>query len=514
MSFAQAEVKAAVKTPEKREVAVSQPKKSSVIQPAKSPSHHIVQLQKTIGNQAVQKLIESGFLQAKLRIGLPPDEYEREADKAANAIMRVSKPRIQRQTEIEEEKEILQTSVSGGRSPETTGNFEFSIQSLKLGGEPLPESVRTFFEPRFGCDLSEVRVHTDSRSACAANALNALAFTSGHDIFFGTGEYKPDRTSGKKLLAHELTHAIQQRHSVGNALMFKRNAEEPKITFKLGMKVTEHPDGRLEVEVVKPWKAGSGAASTYLGMARVAGIDPKLLASELVNSGAYKSLEHVRKVFFVGTRIVIKNGKIISVSTRGKGYEFVEEAWAPARLPERIVFYPPKSSDPTEIILGLRAEKIHEKHKEVPIERMESIKSVFDYLDKIPERYKELSGVKRVAPFISELHFLGHGKPGRFKFGPSSYSTEDLKKIESGKAERHLKPNALIKLDGCEVAAYPDGKRFMCEVGRVFFGNKPGSIWASRGIVVAGESAGNEPITVEWPDCKKEIRRDESLGIP
>ena len=84
------------------------------------------------------------------------------------------------------------------------------MQSLRGGGYPLPASLNRFFEPRFGADLSHVRLHTDNRAQEMARAVNAKAFTLGSDIVFGKGEYNPNTFEGKKLLGHEMTHVIQQ----------------------------------------------------------------------------------------------------------------------------------------------------------------------------------------------------------------------------------------------------------------------------------------------------------------
>ena len=95
----------------------------------------------------------------------------------------------------------------------STLNYDSSlnIEKLKGQGQPLPMPVRAFFEPRFGYDFSQVRVHTDSRASESARAVNALAYTVGRDIVFGSGQYMLGTESGKRLLAHELTHVVQQR---------------------------------------------------------------------------------------------------------------------------------------------------------------------------------------------------------------------------------------------------------------------------------------------------------------
>jgi hypothetical protein len=81
-------------------------------------------------------------------------------------------------------------------------------------GCPLDPVIRAFFEPRFGCDLSRVRVHTGPKAGSAAAVLDARAFTVGWDVVFGDGEYCPHSPSGKWLLAHELAHVVQQRDRV------------------------------------------------------------------------------------------------------------------------------------------------------------------------------------------------------------------------------------------------------------------------------------------------------------
>jgi hypothetical protein len=194
-----------------------------------SPVDQVLYLQRTIGNQAVQQLIKSGTLQAKLRIGQPGDKYEQEADREAEQVMRMPEPTVAsggapqnkracpgceeeelRRQQIEEEEEELQAKATSGNIPEVNPNLESQIQSLKGGGQPLSANERSFFEPLFGRDFSQVRVHTDVPAAESAGAVNARAFTIGQDVVFGAGQYASRTDSGQKLLAHELTHVVQQ----------------------------------------------------------------------------------------------------------------------------------------------------------------------------------------------------------------------------------------------------------------------------------------------------------------
>ena len=275
-------VQVAAKQPKvKRENLASHSRNAVQSQSMSSPIERILFLQRTIGNQAVQRLIKSGTMQAKVRIGKPGDKYEQQADRVADAVMQMPEPGVQRQVEPEEEEETLQTKplanqitplvqvqrqeeteeedeetlqakplakeitplvqrqvdpeeeeeelqakTTSGRIPEVQPNIESRIHSLKGGGQSLSENDRTFFEPRFGHDFSQVRVHTNLHSANTAQAINSKAFTVGRDVVFGVGQYSPETSSGKRLLAHELTHVVQQRqeHSRSNLVVRRQPA--------------------------------------------------------------------------------------------------------------------------------------------------------------------------------------------------------------------------------------------------------------------------------------------------
>ena len=83
---------------------------------------------------------------------------------------------------------------------------------VRAPGQPLDEDTRAFFEPRFGHNFSGVRIHTDATAASTANALSARAYTVGQNIAFAAGQYRPATEAGLKLIAHELTHTVQQTH--------------------------------------------------------------------------------------------------------------------------------------------------------------------------------------------------------------------------------------------------------------------------------------------------------------
>lgn len=134
---------------------------------------------------------------------LSGDRYEQEADHIADQVMRQS---------------------SG------SGETAHTQHAPGKGGQPLPQSLRAFFEPRFGYDFSQVRVYPDATRA--ASEAQARAFTHGRDIHFNSGQYAPATREGQWLLAHELTHVIQQRDLPNNQFI-QRKPDGPKTpTFR------------------------------------------------------------------------------------------------------------------------------------------------------------------------------------------------------------------------------------------------------------------------------------------
>ena len=164
-------------------------------------------------------------MQAKLKIGQPGDKYEKEADRVAEEIMGRPEPgpllarsnckpceeELRRQpVEEEEEEEFVQAKEATGQLTQASPDLAGQIKGLSGKGQPLPESERVFFEPRLGYDLSRVRFHADEQAEELTRSVNARAFTLGQHIFFGAGEYALGVEEGRRLLAHELTHVIQQ----------------------------------------------------------------------------------------------------------------------------------------------------------------------------------------------------------------------------------------------------------------------------------------------------------------
>jgi len=208
-------------------------------------------LQQTHGNRYVGRLA----VQAKLRLGPAGDRYEQEADRVAQrvvetisssdqnsvqrqedeeeleeedvlaaqrqmegAILSPGQGSVQRQVDEEdlEEDEELQRKVSGaGYAPVAEGadvgpDLESAIRGARGRGQPLSDRVRQPMERAFGADFGGVRVHTDGEADSLNRSIQARAFTTGQDIFLRQGEYRPGSSEGQRLLAHELTHVVQQ----------------------------------------------------------------------------------------------------------------------------------------------------------------------------------------------------------------------------------------------------------------------------------------------------------------
>ena len=190
-------------------------------------------------------------IQAKLRVGAVDDPSEREADRIADQIMRMPNPSIAATPvlgaadgplirrkcaacEEEEKGQLLQTKPLGTlKASPTLGEAPPIVHDvLRSPGRPLDASTRSFYERIFGRDMRSVRIHADRASAAAAHSLNARAFTVGTDVVFEANEFAPGSQVGKALLAHELTHVLQQSDGVPSLRRKALTEEEKKEDLK------------------------------------------------------------------------------------------------------------------------------------------------------------------------------------------------------------------------------------------------------------------------------------------
>ena len=180
------------------------------------------------------KLLDKGFIRAKLAIGSPGDAFEREADRTAERVMRMSLP-VCPECPEREEPEGIRTKPERDSVPSVGPGLESQVQTVRAGGNPLPAPVLSYFEPRFGFNFSHVRVHTDDRAAEAVRRINSRAFTLGRDIVFGAGQYAQGSRKGQWLLAHELTHVLQQKSAGPSTepMIHRESRAEPSNLQKL-----------------------------------------------------------------------------------------------------------------------------------------------------------------------------------------------------------------------------------------------------------------------------------------
>lgn len=175
-----------------------------------SPSNSAIQKKSEPPEQDELESAPDSSIQTKLTIGQSGDKYEQEADRMAAQVVSMPEPTVQRSTSPLVS--FMKTSRIQRKetSPAASTQFEQQLNQTKGNGADLDKNTRSFMEPRFGADFSHVRVHTDATAVQMNREVNAQAFTYGNDIYFNSGKYSPHSTTGKELLAHELTHVIQQ----------------------------------------------------------------------------------------------------------------------------------------------------------------------------------------------------------------------------------------------------------------------------------------------------------------
>jgi len=245
-------------------------------------------VQSVYGNQAVLRMLDrsrsrpshspvssqfsANRLQAKLAINGPGDVYEQEADRVADAVMRMpesarpqapigqtaSPPSLQHMCSCggsdaecanckEESEGTLQRAAAQPGAPEEAPPIVHEV--LRSPGQPLDAATHEFMEARFGRDFGHVRVHGGSRAAESARSVSALAYSVGENIVFNGAGYSPGTESGRWLLAHELTHVLQQRSSepmIQRQPAKPADAEQRAIEVEARACVSKDEQGALE----------------------------------------------------------------------------------------------------------------------------------------------------------------------------------------------------------------------------------------------------------------------------
>ena len=164
------------------------------------------------------------FFQPKLTVNVPGDAYEQEADRVAEHVMRMPandqpffKPMsptissVQRKCkECQQDEKLHRKDTDNSQVPGISTAVEQTLQSV---GQPIDEPVRSFMERRFNYDFSKVQIHNNSLAHQSSKDVSALAYTHGNHVVFGLGKYQPLTNEGRQLLAHELTHVVQQHNT-------------------------------------------------------------------------------------------------------------------------------------------------------------------------------------------------------------------------------------------------------------------------------------------------------------
>lgn len=208
-------------------------------------------------------------LQPKLTVNTPGDASELEADRVADAVMRMpasggTPPHLQRRS----------TAATGsGVAPPIVQEV------LRAPGQPLDAASRAYLEPRLGHDLGHVRVHRDARAAESARAVDALAYTVGPAIVFGAGQYQPATRTGRRLLAHELVHVVQQGSAGAGGGLVQRElvpaagypnrfrSDEAEIRcFEAGEPTCKWSPSSVDFEATATQSGGGTAIGTFTGL--------------------------------------------------------------------------------------------------------------------------------------------------------------------------------------------------------------------------------------------------------
>lgn len=173
----------------------------------------------------LESLTQTAAVQPKLQVGQVGDVYEQEADRMAEAV--TSEAQTPAQPLVSAQPTLQRTATSAKATPGSQ-SLERRLTTQAGSGSALPPAIQAELSPHFNADLDSVRVHTDTPAAEMNRNLHAQAFTHQQDIYFASGRYDPHSLPGRRLLAHEVTHVVQQSQGKGLPLQRKSLADAPK----------------------------------------------------------------------------------------------------------------------------------------------------------------------------------------------------------------------------------------------------------------------------------------------
>jgi len=250
--------------------------------------------------------------QRTITIGASNDPLEQDADRMADQVMRMPAPDPHGQggkpgseaslhARSGVQRKAHRPQIGQATAPTAVAN------AVQASGQPLGAAERRFFEPRFGHDFAQVRVHTNPQAAQSAHAIQARAYTLGQHIVFGRGEYAPDDTQGRRLLAHELTHVVQQgaggssgRDGVvrraPNRELERQAAAKRLQDEKAGGVVTTYPYGETKLEDAADARLKARETNARIALGAMedmrTGLDKIALTQKIISQELAQSREH------------------------------------------------------------------------------------------------------------------------------------------------------------------------------------------------------------------------------
>lgn len=272
---------------------------------APHPMRSIGELHRAIGNHAVGRL-----LQRKLVVNAPGDVHEQEADRVADAVMRATPasppPALNHTAPMP--RGVQRACSCGGtcedcRQAEALQRKEGSIgiagagtaappivhDVLRSPGQPLDATTRAYMEPRFGRSFADVHIHADARAAESARSVNARAYTVGRAIAFGSGAYNPHSKDGRQLLAHELSHVVQQ--SEGRVpIRIQRQANEEELKPGSGAWLASQKISMVKSDSSTHWRSEDERRRTICEYISYARSHPELKAQYEEAVAAYPEI--------------------------------------------------------------------------------------------------------------------------------------------------------------------------------------------------------------------------------
>lgn len=429
-----------------------------------------------------------------------------------------------------------------------------SVQAALRGpSQPLDAATRQTMEAGFGHDFSRVRVHSDAQAAQSARVVNARAYTMGPDIVFAAGQYAPSTTAGQRLLAHELTHVVQQRGSRttgSNPPSLEQEAQRSAHAILAGQRIAVQPGTAVAGHAQHAEGEHPGAqptAADYIAQHTnwIGDLKEEQLASDLYLL-AWESSSHydfvlevfaeldeenqveVGEAFFqqlgddtwleemalneagrnfltgVADNLPKKHRqreRVMKIVLAGPQKERETERKAAIEALKKkgnnvdITLYTSYSGmDPAESLLeGIAKNRAHEKRTDAAFP-MEYFEDIGAYLEAIAQQ-------TGATAFVRELHLMGHGTEDNFGFGRYYYNSATLQKFGTGILAPYMADGASIYMEGCAVAKGEAGKKYLAEIGRIFFGDKKSGYIKGNTCTILGigELTECDPRTLHWP---------------